>query len=68
MCPFPSLQYAPPSPGRQMIRIDPARRLVVVINSAWPEAESNERRAALSNFLNTIAKEIDEEKTESPDP
>jgi CubicO group peptidase (beta-lactamase class C family) len=52
----------------QMIHIDPARRLVVAINSAWPEAESNERRTAVSNFLNTIVKEIDEEKTESPNP
>jgi len=45
----------------QMIHIDPARHLVVAIDSAWPEAESNERRAADSKFLNTIAKEIDKE-------
>jgi len=45
----------------QMIHIDPARHLVVAIDSAWPEAESNERRAAGSKFLNTIAKEIDKE-------
>ncbi len=52
----------------QMIHIDPARRLVVVINSAWPEAENNERHAAAANFINTIAKEIDKEKTKSPNP
>ena len=52
----------------QMIHIDPVRRLVVSINSAWPEAESDKRRAAVSNFLKTIAKEIDEERTESPYP
>ncbi len=45
----------------QMIHIDPARHLVIVINSAWPEAESNERHAAAANFINTITKEIDEE-------
>lgn len=52
----------------QMIHIDPARRLVVVINSAWPEAESLERQAAVANFLKTIATEIDEEGIESPNP
>lgn len=52
----------------QMIHIDPARRLVVAINSAWPEAESNERHAAGANFINTIAKEIDKEKTGSSNP
>jgi CubicO group peptidase (beta-lactamase class C family) len=49
----------------QMIHIDPARSLVVVINSAWPEAENDQRRAAVSNFLRSIAKEIDKEKAES---
>ncbi len=52
----------------QVIHIDPARRLVVVINSAWPEAESDERHAATANFINTIAKELDKEKTKSPNP
>jgi CubicO group peptidase (beta-lactamase class C family) len=52
----------------QMIHIDPARRMVIAINSAWPEAESNKRRAIVANFLKTIAKEIDEEGTESPKP
>ncbi len=50
-----------------MIHIDPARQLVIAINSAWPEAESDERHAAASNFVNTIAKEIDKEKTNPPD-
>jgi CubicO group peptidase (beta-lactamase class C family) len=52
----------------QVIHIDPARRLVVAINSAWPEAESNQRHAAVAGFLNTIAGELDKEKTGSPDP
>lgn len=45
----------------QMIHVDPARHLVIAINSAWPEAESDKRRVAVANFLKTIAKEIDEE-------
>jgi len=52
----------------QMIYIDPAMRLVIAINSAWPEAESDKRRAAVVNFLKTITKEIDEEETEPPKP
>ena len=47
----------------QVIHIDPSRKLVVVINSAWPEPESNERHTATANFINTIAKEIDKERT-----
>ena len=49
----------------QMIHIDPARKLVVAINSAWPEADSDERHAAANNFVNIISKEIDKEKTNS---
>jgi CubicO group peptidase (beta-lactamase class C family) len=45
----------------QMIHIDPARHLVVVINSAWPEADSNERLMAVHNFLKSIDSEIDKE-------
>ena len=45
----------------QMIHIDPARRLVIAINSAWPEADSNERHMAVTNFLNSINSEIDKE-------
>jgi CubicO group peptidase (beta-lactamase class C family) len=52
----------------QVIHIDPARHLVVAINSAWPEAESNKRHAAVAAFINTIAKEIDKEKTQSIGP
>jgi CubicO group peptidase (beta-lactamase class C family) len=45
----------------QMIHIDPTRRLVIAINSAWPEAESNERHLAVANFLKSIESEIDKE-------
>lgn len=45
----------------QMIHIDPARRLVVVVNSAWPEPESFERQSAATNFLHMISEVIDEE-------
>ena len=45
----------------QMIHIDPARRLVIAVNSAWPEAESNERHLAVANFLKSIDGEIDKE-------
>lgn len=47
----------------QVIHVDPARHLVVEINSAWPEPESMERHNAVTNFINSIAKEIDKEKT-----
>ena len=52
----------------QMIHIDPARRLVVVINSAWPEPESEKRRAAVASFLKSTNEEIEKEGTESPGP
>jgi len=52
----------------QMIHIDPARNLVVAIYSAWPEAESEQRRIAAGNFLKTINNEIDEECAEVPQP
>ena len=45
----------------QMIHIDPARGLVVAVSSAWPEAENSMRSMALSNFLYSIAYEIDNE-------
>jgi len=45
----------------QMIYIDPARHLVVVVNSAWPEAESFKRQVATDNFLRSIDNEIDKE-------
>lgn len=51
----------------QMIHIDPERNLIVVINSAWPEADSNERHAAAASFIKTITQEIDKEKTNAAD-
>ncbi len=50
----------------QMIHIDPARRLVIAINSAWPEADSNERHLAVHNFLKVITDEIDKEGKRHP--
>jgi CubicO group peptidase (beta-lactamase class C family) len=46
----------------QMIHIDPSRNLVIAINSAWPEAESNKPHMAEANFVNSIARELDNEK------
>lgn len=46
----------------QMIHIDPARKLVIAINSAWPEADSNERHFAVANFVKSITDELDKEK------
>ncbi len=46
----------------QMIYIDPARKLVIVLNSAWPEAESFNRQTAVENFIKKITKEIDKER------
>jgi CubicO group peptidase (beta-lactamase class C family) len=45
----------------QMIHIDPKRQLVVVINSAWPEAESFMRQMVADNFLKMVVGEIDKE-------
>ncbi len=45
----------------QLIHIDPARRLVVVLNSAWPAATGRERSSAQRNLLSTIAAAIDDE-------
>ena len=45
----------------QMIYIDPSRKLVIAVNSAWPEADSNERHFAVANFINSISDEIDKE-------
>ncbi|MCP3963896.1 MAG: serine hydrolase [bacterium] len=45
----------------QLIHIDPVRRLVVAINSAWPEATNPQRSAATAGFLGAIATVIDEE-------
>ncbi|MEO9021492.1 MAG: serine hydrolase [Ginsengibacter sp.] len=51
----------------QMIHIDPDRQLVIAINSAWPEADSDMRHLAVANFIKTINDEIDKEKKGSPD-
>jgi CubicO group peptidase (beta-lactamase class C family) len=48
----------------QMIHLDPARHLVVVLNSAWPEAESFERQIAVDNFLRSVNREIDKERND----
>jgi len=45
----------------QKIYIDPSRKLVISINSAWPEADSNERHFAAANFIKSITNEIDKE-------
>ena len=45
----------------QLIYIDPARRLVVAINSAWPVATRPERSAARTRFLNLITAAVDAE-------
>lgn len=45
----------------QMIYIDPSRKLVIAVNSAWPEADSNERHFAVVNFIKSITDEIDNE-------
>lgn len=45
----------------QMIYIDPSRKLVIAVNSAWPEADSNERHFAVANFIKSITDEIDKE-------
>ena len=45
----------------QMIYIDPSRKLVIAVNSAWPEADSNERHFAVTNFIKSITEEIDKE-------
>jgi CubicO group peptidase (beta-lactamase class C family) len=54
----------------QMIHLDPARHLVVVLNCAWPEAESFKRQKVVDNFLRSVNSEIDKENKElknSPD-
>ncbi len=50
----------------QMIYIDPLRKLVIAVNSAWPEADSNERHFAVTNIVKSITDEIDKEKKASP--
>jgi len=45
----------------QLIHIDPARELVIVISAAWPEASEQERRAAQIRLARQIAAAIDAE-------
>ena len=45
----------------QLIHIDPARRLVIAINSAWPVATGQDRSAARQQMLRMIAKMVDAE-------
>lgn len=44
----------------QLIHVDPTRRLVVAINSAWQQAGSPARWSARDDFLSAIATAIDE--------
>ena len=46
----------------QMIQIDPARHLVVAINSAWPLATAKPQSAARMALVNTGAEAIDSER------
>ena len=51
----------------QQIHIDPARRLVVAINSAWPAADyTKESRAARAGLLSAIRAAIDSESGSNP--
>jgi len=45
----------------QLIYINPSRNLVIAINSAWPEADSNVRHYAVARFLKSVTDEIDKE-------
>lgn len=46
----------------QRIHIDPSRKLVIAVNSAWPEADSNARQFAFTSFITSINNEIDKEE------
>jgi CubicO group peptidase (beta-lactamase class C family) len=46
----------------QMINIDPARKLIVVINSAWAVATGQKESGARNALLNAISAAIDSEK------
>lgn len=49
----------------QLVYIDPPRRLVVAINSAWPVATGQARSVARKEFLKLIAAAVDAEQTPS---
>ncbi len=44
----------------QLIYVDPQRRLVVAINSAWPEATNRERSSVNARFLIKLTGAIDD--------
>ncbi len=46
----------------QRIHIDPSRQLVIAVNSAWPEADSDQRQTAFANFLRSVKSEIGQEE------
>jgi CubicO group peptidase (beta-lactamase class C family) len=46
----------------QLIYIDPARQLVVAMNSAWPVATAPERNAARKGLLKLITSAVDAER------
>lgn len=45
----------------QLIHIDPARRLVIVLSSAWPKATARELSVARAAFVDTIKATLDAE-------
>lgn len=51
----------------QKIYIDPSRKLVIAINSEWPEADSNVRHFAVAGFIRSITDELDKEHKATPD-
>jgi CubicO group peptidase (beta-lactamase class C family) len=46
----------------QLLYIDPARQMVVAMNSAWPTATSPERAVARMGFLEVISDAVDAER------
>ena len=46
----------------QLIYIDPARRLVLAVSSAWPVATGAERSAARAAFIKLVAAAVDAER------
>jgi len=46
----------------QMIYVDPTRRLVVVMASVWPEAESFQRQTIVEEFLRSVSRTLDGER------
>lgn len=45
----------------QIIHIDPSRNLVIVISSAWPEAENTIRHQIRDLFIRSLSAELDQE-------